>query len=146
VIAITFDEAAQTGADADSSSCCIFPTYPNLPAATMPTGTGTTTTGTGTTTTGTGTTTTTTTSTTPTTPTMPGAGGGITSPTGGGGQVGMLLISKSVKPGTNDTLDYFNHLSLLESVENLFGLGHLGYASDPTLQSIPASDFSGKGP
>ena len=162
LIAITADQAPQTGADADPSSCCDNPKYPNLsagpaapsgptttatapttgttttpttstPTTTIPTTITTTTTSTTTTTTTIPTTTTTpTTSTTPTTTTPTSSGGQVT-PTGGGGQVGLLLISKYVKPGSTDTLDYFNHFSLLASIEDLFGLKHLGYAADPAL-------------
>jgi hypothetical protein len=165
LIAITFDEAPQTGPDADSSSCCGNPAYPNLPAAsgstTSETGAATTTTATTTadtttttadtttttadTTTTTADTTTTTADTTTTTTALP-ADGGLTSPTGGGGQVGLLLVSPWVKPATQDVLNYFNHFALLASIENLFGLGHLGYAADPALQTIPAGDFNGNGP
>ena len=100
MIAITFDQAPQTGPDADSTACCGPSSYPNLAKLTTPpavppaamgaggtTSTATTTTATGTTTTGTDTTTTGTTSTTGTTPI--GVGGGETTPTGGGGQVGL---------------------------------------------------------
>ncbi len=38
-----------------------------------------------------------------------------------------------VKPGSIEAFDYHNHFSLLASVENLFGLPHLGYAKDPQL-------------
>src|ERR1019366_6336896 len=72
LIAITADQAPQTGADADPSSCCDNPKYPNLSAG--PTAPGAPTTGTTTTpTTSTPTTTipTTTTTTTPTTSTTP---------------------------------------------------------------------------
>jgi hypothetical protein len=86
------------------------------------------TTATGATTTGTTSTTGATSTTTPTSTTPPGVGGGETTPTGGGGQVGLLLISQYVKPGSIDALDYFNHFSLLASIEKLFGLHTLGYA------------------
>jgi hypothetical protein len=118
MIAITFDEAPQTGQDADQSACCDNPTqYPNMPAApatgtTGPTGpTGTT---------------------GPSGTTTPGPDGNTT-PTGGGGHVGLLLISRFVKAGSQDTLDYYNHYSLLKSIEDLFSLNHLGYAADPAL-------------
>jgi len=210
LIAITFDQAPQTGANADSSACCGPSSYPNLrnlttpppvpPAAmgvgtttaaivttttgtdttTAPTGTTTTTTtptptdtttGTDTTATGTGTDTTTTgtdttsatptattgststtaststtgststttpTSTTPTpTSTTPATGlGGETTPTGGGGQVGLLLISPYVKANSADVIDYFNHFSLLASIEKLFGLQTLGYAGASGLSAF----------
>jgi len=47
--------------------------------------------------------------------------------------VGLLLISSFVKAGSQDTLDYYNHYSLLKSIEDLFSLNHLGYAADPAL-------------
>lgn len=55
-------------------------------------------------------------------------GSGETNPTGGGGQVGLLLLSKYVKPNVPEVIDYFNHFSLLASIESLFGLQRLGYA------------------
>ena len=60
-------------------------------------------------------------------------GSGETTPTGGGGQVGLLLISPYVKANSIDVVDYFNHFSLLASIENLFGLHRLGYAGIPGL-------------
>jgi hypothetical protein len=150
LIAITFDQAPQTGPDTDSSACCNEPTtYPNLrrlttppavPPAAMGTGaltTTTTTTSTTSTTDTTGTDTTTTATTTDTTPAVttpaPSLGSGETTPIGGGGQVGLLLISSYVKPDSIDVVDYFNHFSLLASIENLFGIHHLGYAGIPGL-------------
>jgi phosphatidylinositol-3-phosphatase len=56
-----------------------------------------------------------------------------TTPIGGGGQVGLLLISPYVKPDSIDVVDYFNHFSLLASIENLFGTHRLGYAGIPGL-------------
>jgi hypothetical protein len=49
MIIVTFDQAPQTGPDADSSSCCDQPTFPNLSGAAPTTTTGTATTGTTTT-------------------------------------------------------------------------------------------------
>ena len=45
----------------------------------------------------------------------------------GGGRTGAVLISPFIRPGTVSTRDY-NHYSLLRSIEDLFGLPHLGYA------------------
>ena len=77
MIVVTFDQAPQIGANADSSSCCDQPTFPNLSGSTATSTTGTTTTGTttGTETTAPGATTTGTTTTGATTPgaTAPGA-------------------------------------------------------------------------
>jgi hypothetical protein len=38
-----------------------------------------------------------------------------------------------VKPGTTNTIDDYNHFSLLGSIEDLFSLQHLGYAGAPGL-------------
>jgi hypothetical protein len=59
-------------------------------------------------------------------------------PSGGGGRVGMLLLSPYVLPGSVAE-GYFNHFSFLHSVEELFGLTPLGYAAEP---SVPAFDES----
>jgi hypothetical protein len=50
----------------------------------------------------------------------------------GGGRIGTLLISAQVKPGTTDPTPY-NHYALLCSLENIFGLSHLGFAGAPGL-------------
>ncbi|HWF35324.1 MAG TPA: alkaline phosphatase family protein [Solirubrobacteraceae bacterium] len=120
LIAITFDEAPQSGPYADSSSCCANPTqYPNLtPTTTTPT------------------------TTTPTVTTPASEQTGQTTPTGGGGQVGMLLISQYVKPNSTDALDYFNHCSFLSSVEQLFGLKRLGYARDAALPGFGKPQYN----
>jgi hypothetical protein len=49
----------------------------------------------------------------------------------GGGRVGALVISPYVRPGTSTSTPY-NHYSLLGSIEDLFGLKHLGYAKTVT--------------
>jgi phosphatidylinositol-3-phosphatase len=50
----------------------------------------------------------------------------------GGGRIGTLLISSRVKAGTIDATPY-NHYALLCSIENIFGLAHLGFAGAPGL-------------
>jgi hypothetical protein len=102
-----------------------------------------------TTTAGTSTPTTTTPATSPTTTTTtppPGLGQGQTSPTGGGGQVGLLMISPWVKAGTLDAIDYYNHYSLLASIEDIFNLKKLGYAKQTGLPVMDSATFDGKGP
>ena len=54
-------------------------------------------------------------------------------PSGGGGRVGMLLISPYVLAGSVDEAGYFNHYSFLRSVEELFGLSPS--ATPPNLRS-----------
>lgn len=53
----------------------------------------------------------------------------------GGGRVGAVLLSKYIRPGTVSTRDY-NHYSLMRSVEDLFGLAHLGDAQQPQVHSF----------
>jgi hypothetical protein len=62
-------------------------------------------------------------------------------PTGGGGRVGMLLISPYLAPGTVEEGAYYNHFSFLRSVEELFGLEPLGYAAEPALSGFEPSLF-----
>ena len=62
---------------------------------------------------------------------MPGPGSpepGASGP--GGGDVGAVLLSPCIAPGTVSQTPY-NHYTMLGSVENLFGLSHLGYAGLP---------------
>jgi hypothetical protein len=48
----------------------------------------------------------------------------------GGGVVGAVLLSPYIAPGTVSETAY-NHYTMLGSVEDLFGLSHLGYAALP---------------
>ena len=132
----TTTTALSTGtATSTSTTATTTTTPPTTTTATTTTATTTTPTTTSTTTTSTTSTSTSTTTTTPTTTTSlpPSLGEGETTPTGGGGQVGLLLISPYVQPNSTDVVDYFNHFSLLASIEDLFGLGHLGYAANSQL-------------
>jgi hypothetical protein len=53
-----------------------------------------------------------------------------------------VLLSQFVHPGTvNDTP--YNHYSLLKSVEDVFGLGYLGYAGQAGLQAFGADVYNG---
>ena len=56
----------------------------------------------------------------------------------GGGDVGALLLSPFVKGGTTSQEPY-NHFSLLRTIEDVFGLGHLGYAALPAVKSFSAA-------
>jgi phosphatidylinositol-3-phosphatase len=53
-----------------------------------------------------------------------------------------LLISQYVKPDSVDVVDYFNHFSLLASIEAMFGLGHLGYAANSQLPVFSTGVFN----
>jgi hypothetical protein len=167
LIAITFDQAPRTGPGADSRGCCMTTTYPNLPTTasptnappttTPPTAASPTTTSPATTPSATisPTTTPTTGSTTPTTTPATSTSGVSTSGTStsgvsgaqphapaGGGRVGLLLISRYVKPGTLNVTGEYNHFALLRSIENLFGLNPLGYAAAPGLLAFDSSVFN----
>lgn len=68
--------------------------------------------------------------------------GGV-SPGPGGGQVGAVMLSPYIAPGTRDQTPY-NHYSLLRSVEDIFGLAHLGYAADAGLSTFGANIFTAR--
>lgn len=58
---------------------------------------------------------------------------GAVQPTGGGGKVGLLLISQLIEAGSVEEGGYYNHYSLLKTIEEQLGLELTGYAADPTL-------------
>ncbi|HXT15708.1 MAG TPA: alkaline phosphatase family protein [Gemmatimonadaceae bacterium] len=64
---------------------------------------------------------------------------GINGP--GGGRIGAVLLSRYIKPGTVSKVPY-NHYSLLRSVEDIFGLPHLGYASQKGLSGFGSDVFT----
>lgn len=53
----------------------------------------------------------------------------------GGGKIGAVIISQFTTAGSVNNTPY-NHYSLLKSLEDLFGLQHLGYANQKGLQSF----------
>ena len=67
----------------------------------------------------------------------PGIGGA------GGGRVGAVLLSSRIKPGTVSEVPY-NHYSMLRSVEDIFGLAHLGYAGADGLAPFGDDIFTNK--
>jgi hypothetical protein len=113
LLVITTDMAPAAGVYGDSSSCCFQPRFPAPLPAQPAAGAQTTT-------------------------TAPPAAG---LPPSGGGQVGALLLSPYVKPGTSDQ-EPFNDFSLLRTIENLFGLPRLGYAAKPGVGALESSVFS----
>lgn len=165
LIAITFDGAPQTGLHVDLTSCCDQPTFPNLLKPSTPTSTSSTSS-----TTATSTSTPTPPSTTSTTPCTTSSSSSTTTSTTtaaltlpsttstssstctpasalgpgttpGGGQVGLLLISRYVQANSVDEVGTFNHFSLLKSIEDLFALKPLGYARDSALPVFDAAIF-----
>ncbi len=59
----------------------------------------------------------------------------------GGGKVGALLLSPFIKPGTVSTVDY-NHYSMLRTIEDIFGVPHLGDAAMPQVKPFGADVFT----
>ncbi len=59
----------------------------------------------------------------------------------GGGRIGAVVLSPFVDPGTID-LQAYNHFSLLRTLEDLYGLDHLGYAARPGLTTFGPSLFT----
>ena len=75
-------------------------------------------------------------------PNTPNNGGPTPGP--GGGRIGGVLLSPFVRGGSVNQTAY-NQFSLLRSTEDLFGLGHLGYAARPGLRAF-GSDVFDPGP
>lgn len=67
---------------------------------------------------------------------------GPVKPTGGGGKVGLLLISPFVEAGTLNETSYYNHYSLLLTIEELFDLEKLGYAKELALLPFDETVFN----
>ena len=59
----------------------------------------------------------------------------------GGGRTGTVVLSPFTRPGSVNNAPY-NHYSMLRSVEDLFGLGHLGYAGQGGLKAFGADVFN----
>ena len=58
----------------------------------------------------------------------------------GGDRIGAVLLSPFIHPGTvSDTA--YNHYSLLRSIEDTFGLNHLGYAAQSDLATFGKDVF-----
>jgi len=59
----------------------------------------------------------------------------------GGGAVGALLISPRVPAGRTSSEPY-NHFSLLRTIEDTFGLSHLGFAGLGAVKPLAPALFS----
>ena len=66
---------------------------------------------------------------------------GGTTPGPGGGRTGAVLLSQYIQPGSVNNTPY-NHYSLLGSVEDIFGLGRLGYAGQAGLQTFGSDVYN----
>jgi hypothetical protein len=70
----------------------------------------------------------------------PDTPGGL-SPGPGGGRVGAVLLSRCLRAGTVNKTPY-NHYSMLRSIEDNFGLPHLGYAGQTGLRPFGAKTLN----
>jgi hypothetical protein len=142
MILITSAQAPQAGDDADPSGCCLAPAYPNLVAAGIQPAAPPSTTETSTTEA----------STSPASTTE--AASELEEEaeptkyteesvveTGGGGKVGLLMISPYVEAGKVEEFEYANHFTLLKSLEKMFGVEPLGYATEEKVLILSPSLF-----
>jgi phosphatidylinositol-3-phosphatase len=147
MILITSAQAPQTGDAADPSGCCLAPSYPNLVAAGLAPPPSTPTTGT------------TTEASKPETSTSPTSTSTTEAETeeaeatttkyteesvletGGGGKVGLLMISPYVEAGKVEETEYANHFTLLKTLATMFGVEPLGYATEAEMPTLSPSLF-----
>jgi phosphatidylinositol-3-phosphatase len=145
MILITSAQAPQAGDDADPSGCCLAPSYPNLvaagitPAATTPPAS-----------TATSTTSTATPTATATTEAEAEPEEGATTTkyteesvveTGGGGKVGLLMISPYVEAGKVEETEYANHFTLLKTLAEMLGVEPMGYAAEEEVPTLSPTLF-----
>ena len=52
-----------------------------------------------------------------------------------------VALSPFIKPGTVSTVDY-NHYSMLRTIEDIFGVSHLGDAAMPQVKSFGSDVFT----
>ncbi len=76
-------------------------------------------------------------------PNLPTSTGAAALSPAGGGQVGLLMLSPFMKKGGGLAQETYSHFSLLATVEQIFGLGKLGYAGLSEVKPFSASLFSG---
>jgi phosphatidylinositol-3-phosphatase len=63
----------------------------------------------------------------------------------GGDQTGAVVVSKFITPGTVSNTAY-NHYSLLRSIEDMFGVDHLGYAGQDGLVPFGSDVYTNPNP
>jgi hypothetical protein len=122
LIMITSAQAPQAGEHTDQKSCCLAPEYPNLPLVGV--------------------------ATPAPAPTEPITGTAPTKyteesvlETGGGGKVGLLMISPFVEAGKVEEAEYANHFTLLKTLETMLGVEPMGYAAEEDMPALSAELF-----
>jgi hypothetical protein len=61
---------------------------------------------------------------------------------GGGGQVGLLMISPYVEPGKVEEAEYANHFTLLKTLATMLGVEPTGYAAEEEAPPLGAELFT----
>lgn len=62
----------------------------------------------------------------------------------GGGVVGAVLLSRYIKPGTVSMMPY-NHYATLRTIEDVFGIPHIGYSQASGLNDYSTDVFTNPG-
>jgi phosphatidylinositol-3-phosphatase len=145
LIMITSAQAPQAGEHPDPSGCCLAPEYPNLPVTATPSTATTPLSTTKESSTSTSETSTSATEETATATTTTYSEESVTE-SGGGGKVGLLMISPFVEPGTVEETEYANHFTLLKTLETMFGVEPLGYAAEEEMPTLSPSLFKSEEP
>lgn len=124
LIMITSAQAKQTGEGVDQKACCLVPEYPNLPvvegATTVPA---------------------------PESEEEPAAPAATkyteesVLETGGGGKLGLLMISPFVEPGKVEEAEYANHFTLLKTLATMLGVEPTGYAAEEEVPTLSPELF-----
>jgi hypothetical protein len=131
IIMITSAQAPQAGEHLDSKACCLAPEYPNLaplqPTAPTPSTTG---------------------SSTAEPEAVESPFGETTTYTeesvleaGGGGKVGLLMISPYVEAGKVEEAEYANHFTLLKTLATMLGVEPTGYATEEEMPALNGELF-----
>ncbi len=155
LIAITSAEAPQEGENADPGACCLAPEYPNLPASPGPAQESTAAPrGPSDSPTGPAAEASQRESATRAAPTAEGESPPTAAEStaaydresvresGGGGKVGLLLISPFLEAGRVEEAAYANHFTLLKTLEEIFGVEPLGYAGEEAMPALDPSLFT----
>jgi hypothetical protein len=126
---ITSAQAPQAGEHLDEKACCLVPEYPNLPvvegASTVPA---------------------------PEEEEEPAAPAATkyteesVLESGGGGKVGLLMISPFVEPDKVEETEYANHFTLLKTLATMLGVEPTGYAAEEEVPTLSPELFIAEEP
>jgi hypothetical protein len=123
LIMITSAQAPQAGERIDQKACCLAPEFPNLPAVEA--------------------------ATPAPAPVEPEAEEETATnyteesvlETGGGGKLGLLMISPFVEPGKVEETEYANHFTLLKTLATMLGVEPMGYAAEEEVPTLSPELF-----